>query len=172
MICQSTFTQKNNLSRHIKSVHFKETYQCKICDYQATEKNSLSRHVKNVHQKSENINCTECDKSTQRKSLTHHMKVFHSGEHVKEKFPCKICDYQFSHKRSLSTHVQNVHQKSDNINCTECNKSIQKRCLTQHMKVFHTGEQTQFNCNICTFVTIHKYYLYTHVKGVHKKDRK
>ena len=99
------------------------------------------------------------------------MKTLSSGlqQHTKSVHECvtyKICDYQSTQKSVLSQQVKNVHQKSENINCTEYNKSIQRRGLSQHMKKFHTGEQTNFECNICTFKTIHKYSLYTHVKFV------
>ena len=83
-----------------------------------------------------------------------------------------MCEYQATRTTHLSIHVKNVHQKSDNINCTECNKSIQKQYLTKHMKLFYTGEQTQFECKICTFKSIYKSSLNDHVKGVHQKSKK
>ena len=64
----------------LHSVHFKKTYQCKLCFYQATQNGSLSKHVKNVHQKSENVNCSECNKCMKKISLKGHIKVFHSGD--------------------------------------------------------------------------------------------
>ena len=56
-----------------------------------------------------------------------------------------LCDHQATHKGSLSTHIKNVHQKSENTKCSECNISIQKRNLRRHMKMFHSGEQTLYN---------------------------
>ena len=60
---------------------------------------------------------------------------------MKERYQCKICDYQATQKGSLSTHVKNVHQKSENINCSKCNKSIQKMNLKRHLKMFHSGDR-------------------------------
>ena len=92
----------------MKSVHFKENYQCKICGYQATQKGSLSKHFKNVHQKSENINCSECNKSIQKGSLKQHMKIFHSGEQTL--YNCKVCPFQSIHQGAVIKHVKNIHQ--------------------------------------------------------------
>ena len=109
-ICQSTFTKKHNLSIHIKSVHFKETYhQCKICDYQATQRAHLSKHVKNVHQKSENIECSECNQFIQKNNLKRHMEIFHLGE--QKLYNCKVCTFQSRHQVAVSKHVKNIHQK-------------------------------------------------------------
>ena len=84
-------------------------------------------------------------------------------------FQCNICNFQATQKGGLSKHIENVHHKSENIVCTECNKTIQKRHLPSHIKLFHSGGQTQLNCNICTFQTIHASSLKKHVKNVHQK---
>ena len=65
--------------------------------------------------------------------------------------------------------MKNVHQKSENINCNECNISIQKVSLKGHMKKFHSGEQTLNNCKVCTFQSIHQGSLSIHVRNVHQK---
>ena len=90
---------------------------------------------------------------------------------MKRPYPCKICNYEASKKSHLSQHDENVHQNSEKIMFTECNKSIQKRSLSGHMKKFHSGEQSQHGCRICTFHTIYKSYLKEHVKHVHQKRK-
>ena len=103
------FASQHTQSRHIKSVHLKESYQCRMCDYQATQKFNLSRHVKNVHQKSENRSCSECNKSIQKRNLKQHMKMYHSGEQTL--YHCKVCIFQSKYQEGVSNHVRNVHQK-------------------------------------------------------------
>ena len=98
---------KQDLSEHINSVHFKESYP--LCDYQATQIFNLSRHVKNFHQKSENINCSECNKYIQKRYLKRHMHKFHSGEQTL--YNCTVCTFQTIHQESLSKHFRNAHQK-------------------------------------------------------------
>ena len=83
-----------------------------------------------------------------------------------------MCDYQATLKFNLSRHVKNVHQKSENITCSECNKSIQKEYLKRHMRMFHSGEQTLFNCKVCTYQSIHQYAVNSHVRNVHQKLQK
>ena len=65
--------------------------------------------------------------------------------------------------------IKNVHQNSENINCTECNKSIQKSYVTTHIKLFHSGEKPKYSCKVCTFQTIHSNGVSKHVKNVHQK---
>ena len=72
-------------------------------------------------------------------------------------------------KSSLSRHVKNVHQKSENINCTECNVSIQKIGLKIHMKKFHSADQTLYNCRVCTFQSIHQGAVSKDIRNVHQK---
>ena len=91
--------------------------------------------------------------------------------HLKERFPCKICAYQATFRNNLSHHVKNVHQKIENIICTECNKSIKKKSLNQHMKLFHSGNQPLHNCNICTYQSVYLWNLQKHIKNVHQKGQ-
>ena len=77
-------------------------------------------------------------------------------------------DYQATQRSNLSQHTKNVHQKSENITCTECFKSFQKKHLTRHLKLFHSGEQPKYDCKLCTFQTIHPSSLKTHVQKVHQ----
>ena len=128
-------------------------FLCLICNKSFQRRSNLKRHEKNVH-KSRKFGC-----------LVVHIK----SVHLKERFPCKICAYQATFRNNLSHHVKNVHQKIENINCSECNKSIQKGSLKRHMKKFHSGEQTLYNCKVCTFQTIHQQGLSRHVRNVHKK---
>ena len=63
---------------------------------------------------------------------------------MKRPYPCKICNYEASKKSHLSQHDENVHQNSEKIMFTECNKSIQKRSLSGHMKTYHSEEQSHY----------------------------
>ena len=92
--------------------------------------------------------------------------------HFKKRYPCELCDYQATQEGNLSSHVKNVHQKTANLICNECNKSIQKKYLSTHMKLLHSGEQPQYKCKICTFETLHSNSLKIHVKNIHQRAYK
>ena len=77
--------------------------------------------------------------------------------------------YQVTKKGHLSIHVKNVHQKSENVHCSECNKSIQKKYLKQHVKLFHSAEQTLYNCNVCTYQSKFQSDVNKHIRKVHQK---
>ena len=47
--CQTAFTEKGNLRKHIKSVHRGDTYPCHKCDYKASRKCDLQSHIKMKH---------------------------------------------------------------------------------------------------------------------------
>ena len=136
-ICGHKATQQANLLQHIKSKHKGNKYQCNSCDKEYDSPSSLHFHIKSVHE-GVTYECDICQYKAARKDhLTTHIKTVHLKE---KKYKCKICDYQASHKNNLSSHV-NIHQKIENINCTECNKSIKKTGLKKHMKLLHSGEQ-------------------------------
>ena len=130
-----------------------------------TKYSSLWIHNKSVHE-GVTYDCSICQSTfTQKIHLSQHIK----SVHFKETYQCKLCDYQATQKGDLSRHVKNVHQKSENSHCSECNKSIQKKYLKRHMKIFHSGEQTLFNCKVCTFQSIHQDAVSKHVRNVHQK---
>ena len=80
-----------------------------------------------------------------------------------------MCVYEATVKSDLSKHIENVHQKTENITCSECNKSLQKVSLKMHMKMFHSGEQTVYNCKVCIYQSVYQYAVNRHVKNVHQK---
>lgn len=51
-VCDATFTRKDNLVVHVKSVHENEKFTCDICFKSFTRKHKLGQHTKNVHRES------------------------------------------------------------------------------------------------------------------------
>ena len=95
------------------------------------------------------------------------MKIFHSGEQTL--YNCKVCTYQSKCQYLVKRHVRNVHEKRENINCSECKKSIQKDSLKRHTQIFHSRDQTLYNCKVCTFQSIHQGAVSKHVRNVHQR---
>ena len=78
-----------------------------------------------------------------------------------------MCDYKATTRSHLNRHVQNVHTKEE-VSCHDCKKTMEKPSLTRHRKQFHSKEQAKFSCNICTYESIHKDALRTHILNVHQ----
>ena len=48
--CHSVFKTKQNLKRHIQSVHEgKKQHKCSICDYTFSQKGHVKQHIESVH---------------------------------------------------------------------------------------------------------------------------
>ena len=79
--CEAFFSRKDNLTRHIKSVHLQiKENMCHLCDRQFLSKVELKDHQL----------VQDCNK-----------KVFN----------CKICDAIFSRKSSLKSHIATFHNE-------------------------------------------------------------
>ena len=118
----------------------------------------------------EKYKCDMCEFSTLNKSnLTKHIKSIH----LKEKHHCNLCGYMAARKGCLDQHFDNIHQ-TNIINCQICNKRLKKGSLANHMKFFHS-EQNSLNqhcCKMCPFQTIHQASLKSHTENIHQKLKK
>ena len=99
-----------------KYINVDNTIQANIDKYNNTERDRCD--TEGIPDQSES-------KFPQQGSIRKHIHTKH--EFVK--YSCNQCDYQATQKRNLSRHIKIVHQKSENITCTDCNKSIQKKNL-------------------------------------------
>ena len=164
-ICQYSSVHKDKLTRHIKSHKDPHYILCKMCDFKAKSNDYLKVHVENVHNTKEKVICIDCNKTFKKSSITVHRKKFHSEEILK--YECKICSYQTIHKASLQKHVKYIHQDNEDTACNICNATVKQSTLLQHTTKFHKGDQKQFKCELCTFHTIHKGNLKTHINSIH-----
>ena len=61
-ICDNTSSKKENLKRHIQSLHEEQTHhKCSLCDYARSGKLNLDRHIQSVHEGKKPHKCTICD---------------------------------------------------------------------------------------------------------------
>ena len=168
-ICGKSVSSQANLYTHVKTQHKGgKKNQCKECKIDYKSHGGLKYHTKSVHLGITH-KCNLCEYSPNTKSsLNKHVKSMH----FKERYPCKICDYEATRRLHLTKHIKNVHEKSEIVNCTECNKSMNKQSLKIHTKIFHSGEKPKYNCNLCIFQTNHQGSLSRHIETVHRKGLK
>ena len=91
--CAKSFTQSNNLTRHIKTIHEgHKDYKCDSCGKSFAQPG---------------VECDSCVKAfTEAGSLTRHIKTVH--EHRKD-FKCETCGKSFTDATKLWKHNKNVH---------------------------------------------------------------
>jgi uncharacterized Zn-finger protein len=59
--CTKSFTQKHNLTRHLKTHNTEKSYKCILCPEVFTQSNSLNRHIKNLHPEAKKAyECQKC----------------------------------------------------------------------------------------------------------------
>ena len=91
---------------------------------------------------------------------------------------CEICDKDFISNYILKRHIDGVHLKKQDHQCSECGKSFsQKGNLNWHLNTKSCSiykSKKSCNCDICGKDFISNYILKRHIDGVHlkKKDHK
>ena len=162
--CSSTFVSRKKLERHVKSVHYLETYLCDLCSETFTRKDSMLRHKIKKHG-SENetaceYNCGQCSSKFFRK--------YHFERHLKSssnpdgtlKNKCSICDETFCSTKLLRDHCKTFHTK---LSCDECgDKFTLKKSLD-----FHIINKTLVSCDDCEKILCNQVSLNRHKNNVH-----
>ena len=113
--CVQTFSIKNKLTHHIKTVHERiKAFKCDTCNATFPNNGNLKRHVTSIHNHDGKrpFKCNMCDSDFKLKEGLHqHIKIVHEGKksicdstsvHERLKpFKCTICDYECSDNGSL-----------------------------------------------------------------------
>ena len=212
--CDKRFTSNAQLIHH-RNIHLGlKPYTCHLCNKGFTQPTHLKIHMR-VHDGERNYMCSICGKtfaiaSNMRKHLSIHEREncenressdVQGKENEQEDFvpmtnyPCTHCDYSFTSKRDLMTHLVG-HEEISPFECKSCDKRFptEKRLsihekrehgkqyvcnfcqkvfvsgskLSKHILI-HTGEKP-FNCNICQKAFSQKSHVTFHQNTVHSKD--
>ena len=103
--CESTFTQKASLIRHIQSMHEGVKYACNQCDYQVSTQTHLRNHIMSKHE-GVKYACIQCDQQFALNSgLIRHIKSIHEGV----KYACNQCDHKATQLGHLRNHIKSKH---------------------------------------------------------------
>ena len=141
--CNKNFSRKDNITRHIESVHLKlRNHLCSDCGKEFSEKAALVRHVSMQHG---NVRypCHLCDKSYGlEKDLKSHIKVMHENL----SYTCTICNKAFSQKSNLDKHILEIHE-GKKVKCEFCEKQLSSTSMKRHIEVVHHG--IKYPCKLC-----------------------
>merc|ERR1712150_284510 len=100
-LCESILKNRDQLSKHIRSLHSQEVFKCNICGFLTNTQYNLKRHVKNKHNtKRELVDCPICGKKE--KDLKKHFANSHSSRACKVK--CNSCDFKTDNPKNLREH--------------------------------------------------------------------
>ena len=165
-ICDKKFSENWSLTQHIRIVHQgAKTHKCDICDKSFQYSRNLREHKENVHRETENQDkTTEITESNIEKSIdeiiAESAKIAKNTENledineitpktIKWKFPCHLCNKQFSDKLYLNRHIKIVHEAYVKENkCVPCGKNfITINLLKEHIHYVHEKEKDK-NCEI------------------------
>ena len=117
------FFQKQSLNWYI-GIQRKEAFQCNLCDTSFSQKRHLNRHIESVHKGIKPFKCKYCDASfSQKENLRGHIESVHER---KKPFKCNACDASFSQKCDLNRHIESVHEEKKTFKCNICDSKTFK----------------------------------------------
>ena len=105
--CRYITDRKNNLKRHVATMHQDCDKVLECCGALFKNKAALREHVLIFH--SNGYMCRFCGRNFCRKALLKRHLTVHSGQ---KDFTCEHCDYATSHKSNLERH-RKVHERQD-----------------------------------------------------------
>lgn len=103
--CKYSTDRKNNMKRHIVTMHQDSSKLLECCDIVFKSKALLREHV-NVYHRS-GYSCSICNRNFCRKALLRRHLSVHNGQ---KDFHCSSCSYATSHKSNLERH-QRIHAR-------------------------------------------------------------
>lgn len=103
--CRYVTDRRNNLKRHISTMHQTCDKQLECCGVSFSTKASLREHIMIFHHNG--YSCPYCGRRFCRKALLKRHLSVHSGQ---KDYTCPSCDYATSHKSNLERHKR-IHER-------------------------------------------------------------
>ncbi|XP_062500041.1 zinc finger protein 227-like [Corticium candelabrum] len=172
-ICSQGFTYKQNMSRHMASVHKDDRpFQCQVCRKKFKRQDHLIKHQSTVHNRTSaysnmSSQCDICKKNfTRRYNMLKHRKI-HDGQ---SPFECRVCKKKFTREDNLVAHYKSIHDHVKPYSCDRCEKKFSTGVhLRSHQNSVHDRFK-QHECDMCGQRFTRKDHMRTHQRTVHRPD--
>lgn len=138
--CDGMFSNKYNLSKHVRAIHMGERpYKCSDCDHAFAQKDNLISHQA-THLSERSFSCNQCEKNyITKQDLKMHI-LSHTGE---KRFKCDQCDASYLSQSAWRRHNRIHTGELVSYLCDECGKSMKSKTgLARHKMIHSFGEKT------------------------------
>ena len=176
-LCDKVYTGKNSnysLEDHIRTIHEKIRYKCKLCCKEFNYKSNLTRHVSVHHDGKKAYKCEKCNKQF---GYYHTLKNHFETTHGDLKLKCTVCNFVFTSSKSLSLHIGQYHDsiglenKKTVFECDICEKRfVLSNRLRRHFQTVHPHTKLRkFKCEHCEKQFRTEEHVRKHVRRFHLK---
>ncbi|ELT95520.1 hypothetical protein CAPTEDRAFT_186090 [Capitella teleta] len=192
--CAQKFFDVEERTRHMLERHGRRLH-CDSCDFKTHVYNECVDHLQKTHQLTAEDGQIELLLSTEREVVKRRMKE--ACERCGKRFSpatlprhqekctgevkvaaskltylCTICGKALRFYTGLQNHIKHVHNKKYPYPCTECTMAYTHEIDRDHHLFSAHGlnpnNRVIYQCEICSFKALRKYYLTKHMKGTHK----
>ncbi len=181
-LCDFQTVHQPTLIKHVKNRH---PLLCPDCGHRCGNKRELSKHTclpqgvkanegvileneeqeqKKEQLKVQNVTCPECGfVPSIAASLHTHMRNMHWKD---RRFPCSICNKDFSAKHTLIVHERTVHQGAKDLACHLCDfRTGHQSSLRSHLLAHERG--MKYRCDKCSYEANSKVKMADHQNFAH-----
>ena len=195
--CGKVFSKEQSLNHWHRKLHT-SNWQCDECDAEFNRKWNLKRHLLEIHKidieddsehqqseedagvsYNESQNSSEFDESD---DYADDDAEDESSDNDGQPFKCQHCEKQFSVKRYLDAHTNQIHSDQRNFECNVCGKKFTlKAHRKRHEKIVHGKQNPNFvnftgavqtnRCETCGSNFTRMDNLNRHIQLAHSKER-